>query len=51
MFTIAGHYKLNGKEIWVEEKKEWGGLYYWTALGGWEPLTDDMEKYIVYHRK
>lgn len=51
MFTIAGHYKLKGKEIWVEYKSTWGGLYYWTVLDSWQPLTDEMEKDIIYYRK
>lgn len=51
MFTVAGHYNLNGKEIWVQYIPKWDGLYWWTVLDSWQPLTDEMEKDIVYYRK
>lgn len=50
MFTKAGYYKLNGKQIWVQHIPKWGGLYWWTRDDSWQPLSEEDEKNIVFYR-
>lgn len=50
MFTKAGYYKLNGKQIWVQYIPKWSGLYWWTKEDSWQPLSEEDEKNIVFYR-
>lgn len=49
MFSKTGWYQMNGKAVFVQRLGS--VLQYWTSADGWDFLTEDQEKIIIYTGK